>query len=197
MWSRSHDAKLFKTLVAVLYLHTKLEATVSFPLRDFGRRKILTKKSFFLFHSAPKKFVLPFQSLKISTSVWPFVDCVKEKQIRFFDCIGGMRWEMGDVEFSCFLYKCFGNSQVRCKVQKFMMNFTRKFENNASDWLLTQEQPIKCPVSKSHNELLKFTTDLRTSKRSVEHMFIKFACSRFQLTSHTNVWRPPVKFNCS
>ena len=66
------------------------------------------------------------------------------------------------------------SSQVRCEVQNFIMKFTSKFVNKASNWLLEQEQPIKCSVYKlvceSHYELLNFTTNLRISERSSEHL---------------------------
>ena len=59
------------------------------------------------------------------------------------------------------------------------MKFTRKFVNKASNWLLEQEQPIKFSVYKlvceSHYELLNFTTNLRISERSSEHMREKLA----------------------
>ena len=68
----------------------------------------------------------------------------------------------------------FGSSQVRCEVQKFIMKFTCKFVNKTSNCLLEQEQPIKCSVYKlvceSHYELLNFTTNLRISERSSEHL---------------------------
>ena len=73
----------------------------------------------------------------------------------------------------------FGRSQVRCEVQKFIMKFKSKFVNKASNWLLEQEQPIKCSVHKlvceSHYELLNFTTNLRISERSSEHLREKLA----------------------
>ena len=72
----------------------------------------------------------------------------------------------------------FGSSQVRCEVQKFIMKFTSKFVNKASNWLLEQEQPIKCSVYKlvcESHELLNFTTNLRISERSSEHLREKLA----------------------
>ena len=73
----------------------------------------------------------------------------------------------------------FGSSQVLCEVQKFIMKFTCKFVNKASNWLLEQEQPIKCSVYKlvceSHYEFLNFTTNLRISEPSLEHLREKLA----------------------
>ena len=73
----------------------------------------------------------------------------------------------------------FGSSQVRCEVQKFIMKFACKFVNKASNWLLEQEQPIKCSVYKlvceSHYELLNFTMNLRISEQSSEHLREKLA----------------------
>ena len=56
------------------------------------------------------------------------------------------------VLFTKMFQTSFGSSQVRCEVQKF------KFANKASNWLLEQQQPIKCsvynPAFESHYELL-------------------------------------------
>ena len=73
----------------------------------------------------------------------------------------------------------FGSSQVRCEVEKFIMKFTSKFISKASNWLLEQEQPIKCsvykPVCEFHYELLNFTTNLQTPERSSKHLCEKLA----------------------
>ena len=56
----------------------------------------------------------------------------------------------------------------------FIMKFTSRFVKKASNWLLEQEQPIKCsiykPVCETHYELLNFTTNLRTSELISEHL---------------------------
>jgi hypothetical protein len=70
------------------------------------------------------------------------------------------------------------SSQVRCKIRKFMLEFTSQFVNKVPDWSLKWKKPIKCVVYKlvceSHYELLNFATNLRTSQRSSEHLWPKF-----------------------
>ena len=70
------------------------------------------------------------------------------------------------------------SSQVRCEVQKFIMRFTYQFVNNAFDWLLLLQGPIRDFVYKLtcefQYELPNFATNLRTSQRSSENLWQKF-----------------------
>ena len=65
--------------------------------------------------------------------------------------------------------------QVRCEVQKFIMRFTNQFTNYASDWLPLLQWPIRDFVYKLacefQYELANFATNLRTSQRSLEHLW--------------------------
>ena len=95
-----------------------------------------------------------------------------------------------------FDHKC---SELRCEVRKFvakfkrfMMRSTNQIVNDAFDLLLLLQGPIRdfvynlaCEIQ---YELPNFATNLRTSKRSSEHLWSTFQYNKYNLTTQYSVY---------
>ena len=92
-----------------------------------------------------------------------------------------------------FCHKC---SELRCEVQKFIMRFTYQFVNNAFDWLLLLQGPIRDFVYKLicefQYELPNFATNLRILQRSSEHLWQKFR----EIDCNTNTYVHNMHASC-